>query len=157
MTNTRRSSAHLPTYRKAILQVVAYRRLQATVGEVLAKFHLSTTQWIVLGLIHDSAGGLRVTDIAKALRVELPLITTITRSLTARHLMTSSRHARDKRAKVFTLTDDGRQKVAEVEQRLQDRFEKFEYGADEQEVSTYFRLLEYFGSPGGQLSAGSSV
>lgn len=134
----------LPTYRKAILQIVAYRRIQLLVGAALKRFQLNTTQWIVLGLLNDSPKGMRVTDVAKALHVEMPLITTLAQALISAGLLESVAHARDKRAKLLHITDDGKTKVKEVEEFLDGYLAAFRGQIDSNDIDQYFALLEKF-------------
>ena len=138
-------SQELPSYKKANLQMVAYRRIHAALSNLLARFHLSTTQWIMLGLISESAAGLRITDMARALQVEMPLITTTAQSLISAGLMKSTAHLRDKRAKLLTLTPRGKDCVDEVELHLSLMMQKLEQGADAHEINTYFKLLQQLG------------
>jgi DNA-binding MarR family transcriptional regulator len=134
----------LPTYRKAILQIVAYRRIQLLVGAALKRFQLNTTQWIVLGLLHDSPKGMRVTDVAKALHVEMPLITTLAQALISAGLIESVAHTKDRRAKMLLLTEAGKAKVDEVEEYLDGYLEVFRGQINEDDLEQYFILLEKF-------------
>jgi MarR family transcriptional regulator for hemolysin len=135
-------SESLPSYKKANLQMVAYRRIQSAVSSLLARFHLNTTQWIMLGLMSESTNGLRVTDMARALQVEMPLITTTAQTLISAGLMSSVAHSRDKRAKMLMLTPKGKQRVSEVEQYLQNGLDKIEQDVDPKELNVYFKMLQ---------------
>ena len=139
-------SDSLPTYKKTNLQMVAYRRIQAAVSALLSRFQLNTTQWIMLGFMSESTSGMRVTDMAKALQVEMPLITTTTQSLVAEGLMHTVAHARDKRAKLLMLTPKGRQLVREIEGYLANNLRQIEKGADPQDLNVYFKMLQRLGT-----------
>lgn len=132
----------LPSYKKANLQLIAYRRIQHALAALLHRFHLSTTQWIMLGIIRDTAQGVRVTDMARALQVEMPLITTTARALIQKGLLRSDQHSKDKRSKVLTLTPAGMAEVSEVEAYLESNLCKLEEGVSQSELSTYFQLLQ---------------
>lgn len=132
----------LPSYKKANLQMIAYRRIQHALASLLHRFHLSTTQWIMLGIIRDADAGVRVTDMAKALQVEMPLITTTARALIEKGLLRSEQHTRDKRSKVLTLTPEGEAEVGEIETYLERNLTKLEEGASQSELSTYFQMLQ---------------
>jgi MarR family transcriptional regulator for hemolysin len=146
-------SNSLPSYKKTNLQMVAYRRIQAALTALLKRFHLSTTQWIMLGFMSESTSGLRVTDLAKALQVEMPLITTTTQALVREGLMLTATHARDKRAKLLTLTPKGRQLVREIEGYLTNNLRQLEQGTDPQDLNVYFRMLQQLGRNATRLQA----
>lgn len=134
----------LPTYRKAILQIVAYRRIQLLVGTALKRFQLNTTQWVVLGLLYDNPKGMRVTDVAKALQVEMPLITTLAQALITNKLVESIAHTRDRRAKMLLLTESGKAKVDEIEEFLAKHLEAYRGQINDEDMEKYFELLEKF-------------
>jgi MarR family transcriptional regulator for hemolysin len=125
--------------------MVAYRRIQSAVSNLLSRFHLNTTQWIMLGFMSESASGLRVTDMARALQVEMPLITTTTQSLVAEGLMKTVAHARDKRAKLLMLTPKGRQLVKEIEAYLANNLRQLERGVEPRDLQLYFKMLQQIG------------
>ena len=142
----------LPSYKKANLQLIAYRRIQHALAAMLRRFRLSTTQWIMLGIICDTDGGVRVTDMAKALQVEMPLITTTAQTLIAKGLVRSTRHERDKRSKVLTLTAEGESQVAEVESYLERNISRLEEGVSKNELSAYFHMLQKLSSNASSIS-----
>lgn len=134
----------LTTYQKARLQVVAYRVIQAIVGEVLAPYGLNTSQWVTVGHLSDAPKGLRVSAIADILRVETPLVTALTQSLQARDIITAEVDERDKRAKLLRLTDKGNKLVAEIEPVLASRLDALDTGLTPDDVRAYFTTLEHF-------------
>ena len=138
-------SDSIPSYKKTNLQMVAYRRIQSAVSSLLSRFHLNTTQWIMLGFMSESASGLRVTDMARALQVEMPLITTTTQSLVAVGLMKTVAHSRDKRAKLLMLTPKGRQLVKEIEAYLANNLRQLERGVEPSDLQLYFKMLQQIG------------
>ena len=146
-------SEALPSYKKANLQMVAYRRIQTAVSTLLKRFHLNTTQWIMLGLMSESKNGLRVTDMARALQVEMPLITTTAQSLISAGLMNSEAHSRDKRAKMLMLTPKGKERVSEVEAYLRNGLEKIEKDVDPKELNVYFKMLQKIASNASSVGA----
>jgi len=140
------ASEPLPTYKKTNLQMVAYRRIQNAVSELLTRFHMNTTQWIMLGVMSESANGMRVTDMARVLQVEMPFITITMQSLVAKGLMRTVAHARDKRAKLLMLTPKGRQVEEEIEAYLSSNLQQLEKGVNPQDLKLYFKMLQQIGS-----------
>ncbi|MEO6513915.1 MAG: MarR family transcriptional regulator [Candidatus Saccharimonadales bacterium] len=145
-------SENLPSYKKANLQMVAYRRIQSAVSSLLSRFHLNTTQWIMLGLMSEASNGLRVTDMARALQVEMPLITTTAQTLISAGLMSSVAHARDKRAKMLTLTPKGKERVSEIETYLKNGLDKIEQDVDPRDLKVYFKMLQKIASNASSVS-----
>ena len=141
------SSKPLPSYKKTNLQMVAYRHIQTALTSLLSKFQLNTTQWVMLGLMSESATGLRVTDMARALQVEMPLITTTTQSLVRQGLMKTMAHARDKRAKLLMLTPKGKELVGEIEAYVSNNLrQQLEKGVEPEELKLYFKMLQQLGT-----------
>lgn len=134
----------LPTYKKMMMQVVAYRRIRGIVSNVLRRFDLNTTQWMILGVLYESTTGLRITDIARSVEVEVPLITRLARTLKAAGLIENRASLKDKRAKPLGLTEQGQAMIARVERELANRTERIEEGVSSREVETYFKTLGTF-------------
>lgn len=134
----------LPTYKKMMMQVVAYRRIRGIVSNVLRRFDLNTTQWMILGVLYESTTGLRITDIARSVEVEVPLITRLARTLKAAGLIENRPSLKDKRAKPLGLTEQGQAMIARVERELANRTERIEEGVSSREVETYFKTLGTF-------------
>jgi DNA-binding MarR family transcriptional regulator len=134
----------MPTYKKAMIQVAAYRRIRNVVNTVLNRFNLNTTEWMILGVLYESATGLRTTDIANMLEVEVPLITRLSRILAKEGLIQNSVNSRDRREKPLSLTERGNQMIAKVERALARRTERLEDGLSDGEVTNYFTTLSTF-------------
>lgn len=144
MAQKNRSEEKLPTYKKAMVQVVAYKRIRNILNAVLKRFELNTTQWMILGVLYESATGLRITDIANSLEVEVPLITRLSHSLLRAGLVENKLALSDKRTKPLALTLRGQQLVAKVEHELTKRTKRLEQGVSDRQVNNYFRTLETF-------------
>jgi DNA-binding MarR family transcriptional regulator len=137
----RRASLPLHSYEKARLQVVGYRTLQNSINSVLSKYELNTSQWIILGYLHDSQEGMRVTALAGLLDVETPLITTLINPLQRRELIVSTADPEDRRAKRLQLTDDGLDLALRLEHKLKESLEYYETGFKKGELDAYFDTL----------------
>ena len=94
---SKRSTSKLTTYQKARLQVVGYRAIQSEVSELLNKYDLNTSQWIILGWLYDNVEGLRITAIAEILEVEVPLITALMQPMERAKLVSLKVDAADRR------------------------------------------------------------
>ncbi|MDB5181952.1 MAG: hypothetical protein JWP13_715 [Candidatus Saccharibacteria bacterium] len=131
----------MSTYSTAALQVINYKKLQSKINGVLKQYGLNMTQWIILGRLREKKAGLRTTDLARFIHVEVPLITMVSQPLLGRGLIDSSKAKDDKRAKLLRLTDRANELMEDVEKRLQAQFHDIMKDIPSQELSTYFKVL----------------
>lgn len=129
------------TYASAALQVITHKKLQAKIKSTLRQYNLNTTQWIILGRLHDKREGLRTTDLAKFLQVEVPLVTMVSQSLISRGLIDSIVQAKDRRTKVLSLTDSAYEMLDTIEKRLQKQFEDIMQDVSKAELQAYYKVL----------------
>lgn len=134
----------LTSYQKARLQVVGYRTIQNSVNQALAKYELNTSQWIILGWLHDNSDGMRVTALASVLDVETPLITTLINPLLRRGLIVSEADSEDRRAKRLRLTEEGEVLVLQLETQVHANLSYYEAGFKKSELEAYFDTLSRF-------------
>ena len=135
----------LSSYTTAALQVITYKKLQNKINGVLKQYGLNMTQWIILGRLREKKAGLRTTDLARFIHVEVPLITMVSQPLLGRGLINSSKAKNDKRAKLLQLTDLANELMEDVESRLQQQFQEIMKDIPSQEISTYFKVLQTMG------------
>lgn len=132
----------LSTYATTALQVITYKKLQSKVNGVLKQYGLNMTQWMILGRLREKKAGLRTTDLARFMHVEVPLITMVSQPLMGRGLIDSSKAVHDKRAKLLKLTDVAQELMDSVEQRMQQQFKDIMKDISSQERNTYFKVLQ---------------
>lgn len=131
----------LPSYEKAILQTVAYKRIRETVSQVLKQFQLNTTQWMILGILHDNPDGQKISAIAHQLQVEVPLITTLSQALVANGYAEQTQDIKDRRSKPLKITREGQELLNATEIKLLEKLKKLEIGLSPDELAAYFRTL----------------
>jgi DNA-binding MarR family transcriptional regulator len=136
-----RDKEPLSTYASTALQVITYKKLQSRVNAVLKQYGLNMTQWIILGRLREKNAGLRTTDLARFMHVEVPLVTMVSQPLMGRGLINSSKTASDKRAKLLQLTDLANDLMDTVEKRMQQQFQDIVKDISSQELNTYFKVL----------------
>jgi MarR family transcriptional regulator for hemolysin len=134
----------MTTYQKALLQMVAYRNIRASVQEVLDDYNLNTTQWIILGLVHDHPQRFRITDIASSLQVEGTLITNLTHRLVEAGYLKTTVSSADSRARLLALTPAGKTLVAKLEPELATHLKKLETDLPSTDLAGYFDTLQSF-------------
>lgn len=132
----------LSTYATAALQVITYKKLHTKINGVLKQYGLNMTQWIILGRLREKKSGLRTTDLARFIHVEVPLITMVSQPLLGRGLINASKASHDKRAKLLKLTDRADELMDDVERRMQQQFEDIAKDVPRQDMNTYFKVLQ---------------
>lgn len=132
----------MSTYAATVLQVITYKKLQAKINAVLKQYELNMTQWIILGRLKEKKGGLRTTDLARFMHVEVPLVTMVSQPLMGRGLIDSNKINHDKRAKLLKLTDSATKLIDMVEKRLQTQVKDIMKDVSVQDMNAYFRVLE---------------
>jgi DNA-binding MarR family transcriptional regulator len=131
----------MSSYATAALQVITYKKLQNKINAVLKQYGLNMTQWIILGRLREKKMGLRTTDLAQFIHVEVPLITMVSQPLLGRGLIDSSKTMQDKRAKLLKLTDRAVELMDVVESRLQQQMQGILKDVSSQELNTYLKVL----------------
>ncbi len=129
------------TFKAAILQTGAHRTLRTEVVKTLSKYSLTTPEWTILGHIFHNESA-RFVDLAQLLQVEPPHITTLIDILQAKKLVQRKDDPQDRRAKRIILTKKAQDLVPEIEIELSSRMNLLLEGISEQEMQTYFRILE---------------
>lgn len=131
----------LYSYTSAALQFITYKKIQMKFNEILKQYGLNTTQWILLGKLSEKQTGLRATDLAKFMHVEVPLVTMVSQPLLARGLLDSTVQPSDKRTKLLMVTDQAQELMQTVERQLQDQFASVLKDISRQDLHAYFKVL----------------
>lgn len=133
----------LPTYTSGLLWAKAYRILRGKVTETLEKYHLTMTEWALLGKLYDAnADGVHLADVASALGVEPPLVTTMVSQLEKKGLVGRKEDVRDRRAKFISLTDESRELVPRIEEAMLQTQANLLKGLTDQDITTFMKVLE---------------
>ena len=102
-------------------------------------------QWFAIGYIHDAGpGGMRLSDLAKALDTTLPYITNKIMLLESKDFVQKVTHSGDSRIKLVSIVPSFSSTIDEIETGLRERLRKELYGSDHitrDELSTYIRVL----------------
>ena len=133
----------LPTYRTGLLWSTANRVFRIRVAETLAKFELAMTEWALLGTLFEAQPkGVHLADIASALSVEPPLITTMVSQLENKELVVRKEDVRDRRAKYIHLTEKGIELVPRVEETMQQTLTDVLKDASDAEKTSFLKVLQ---------------
>ncbi len=125
----------------AALQVITYKKLQARINTILRQYDLNTTQWIILGKLSEKKSGLRATDLARFMHVEVPLVTMVSQPLLGRGLIDSVVPSHDKRTKLLRVTAQAQELIKSIEEKLQRQFADTVKDLSSQDLQAYFKVL----------------
>ena len=125
----------------AALQMIAHKKLQSQIKTVLEDYDLNLTQWLIISRLEEVKGGMRTTDLARFMHVEVPLVTMMSRPLRSRGLITSEAQTPDKREKLLHATTRAKEIVKAVESKLQSQLAGMVKGLSPKEVQSYFKVL----------------
>ena len=78
---TKQTEALLADTGGAALQMIAHKKLQSQIKVVLESYELNLTQWLIISRLDSVRSGLRTTDLARFMHVEVPLVTMMSRPL----------------------------------------------------------------------------
>jgi MarR family transcriptional regulator, transcriptional regulator for hemolysin len=131
----------MPTYLAGTVQTGAYRVLREHVRGVLEQYELSPADWSMLGVLAEAPDGIRQVEVARALRVKAPLVTTMARKLKRRGLISSLPSSSDARSKLLVLTEEGEKLMKTIEHRLSRRLAGLLTGLTPAEMQTYHKVL----------------
>ena len=133
------------SYQASILHARAYRNLKQHKNAILKRHGLSMMQWMVLGLINDAKGGVRISDIAEQLDTTQAFATTTVNILEARDFVTRTADEKDKRAKFVKIKPDHRRLVNEIELDVRQKLRESLYaGVTRDELAAFMKVLAGF-------------
>jgi DNA-binding MarR family transcriptional regulator len=132
---------NLPTYITGTIQTRAYVILRENVFYVLNSHNVTTTQWSMLGITLEAKDGIRQADVAKKMNVKPPLITVLVRQLEERKLLQTAPNQFDARAKLLSVTSDGKKFIKTTELELHKVIDKLLIGLTEKDLITYHKVL----------------
>lgn len=121
--------------------MVAHKRLQQCIKSILEEHQLNMTQWLIISKLSQIHKGLRTTDLARFMHVEVPLVTMMSRPLRRRGLIKAEVRTPDRREKLLSTTDEAEQIITDVEKRLQQQFATLLDDVSSHDVQAYFKVL----------------
>lgn len=138
----KQTSDMVGSYSGAALELIAHKKLQARIKTILEEYELNLTQWLIISRLNDKRSGLRTTDLAHFMHVEVPLVTMMSRPLRKRGLITSDVKTLDKREKLLSITAKAREITEVIERRLQKQVAAMAKDVSLQDLQTYFKVLQ---------------
>ncbi|MCM3292185.1 MarR family transcriptional regulator [Paenibacillus sp. MER 180] len=107
----------------------------------LHNLNVNMTQFAVLNLLFRN-GAMKVTDVAKELRLTPGAVTGITDKLTLLQYVTRNRDALDRRINYLELTEAGHEKVKAVEIQREIVFSRFFEGIPDEELLHFIHICQ---------------
>jgi DNA-binding MarR family transcriptional regulator len=134
----------LTTYQAGVLQARAYRALKSFMASHLRPHELTFVQWSILGLAYDytGKGGVKVSQLAELLKVEISLVTTTLNQMEPRGLVERLPDEEDSRAKRVVVTRVGERQVKKIEGKLRRDLDKWLEDIHDKQLSLYIRTLQ---------------
>lgn len=130
------------TYKSGLLQAKSYRIIRAHLAKILAAFDLSIPEWTILGQVFEQ-DGVRLAELSEILSVEAPLVTTLADQLEKKGHISRSDDPQDRRAKLLTLTQKGKEIVPLIENDASLKIKDLLKDIAIEDLSAYYRVLEF--------------
>lgn len=125
----------------AILQAKAHRLLRQDVSELLEPFCISMIEWALLGMIAKT-DTLHLSEMAKEIGVEAPMITNLLNTLEKKGLITRTVSENDKRQKTLALTEAGQTLLTTTEKHLHEKLKEYFAEVSVAEMAAYLKVLQ---------------
>jgi DNA-binding MarR family transcriptional regulator len=134
--------SELNTYDMGLIQAQAYRALSNYMTDCLKDFDLTMIEWGALGRICDNSG-LKVSEIARQLSVEVPRVIFLIKRLERKGYVARQVEPTDRRVVIIVATPTGLSKKIEVEHSVKDRMWQFMFGVKPKDLVTYLNVMRF--------------
>ncbi len=125
----------------AILQAKAHRLLRQDVSELLEPFSISMIEWALLEMLVKSDKP-HLSEMAKEIGVEAPMITNLLNTLEKKGLITRTMSESDKRQKMLALTEAGTTLLHSTEKHLHEKLKEYFSEVTMSEMAAYLKVLQ---------------
>jgi len=132
----------LPPSQAAYLQTKSHQVLRETVLRALVPHNLNVTEWRALTAMAQTPDGIRLSEIARFISVEAPMVTVIAQKLVKRSLATFAKDHIDKRAKQYRPTEAGQKFLKQVADEIEGALRPLFKGVSAEDLHAYFRVLQ---------------
>lgn len=122
--------------------------------ETLKNYDLTLTEWLMIGMVIDKGlKGVRITELAETLGVELPVVTNLVNRAEATGWVTRSIDALDRRAKRVIPTMEGGEKACNIEGALRKATSEWLNDLDPKMLEGYLTVVGDLANKGTQNTA----
>ena len=137
------STMQLTTNQAVIAQSRAFRALRTFMSTTLLRHNLTMTQWLMLGMIVDAKEtGVRVSDLADVLGVEMPVVTNLVNRAEQAGQIRRVADDTDKRSRRIVVTPEFAECICAIEGELQHEAQQWMCGLSRQDMDGYFAIVE---------------
>lgn len=136
------SMRNLATYEAGLVQAKAYRALRVFMSGQLKEHKISMMEWALLGYIYENKQGIRVTDIANHLDVELSLITNMLKDIESRGYVIKAKDPSDGRVRMIVPTETCIKKVDSIEKTLRQEMKIWLSDVRPTQLLTFMTVLD---------------
>lgn len=132
------------TYRTGILQARAYRNLRAFMARTLKHHDITSAEWSIMGVVSDETknGGIRVSDLAKMLDVEVSFVTVMIKKLIEKGYLDRIEDEDDGRVRLIVGTDKCHLKVINIEREMRQEMKLWLKDVKPKELVHYINVLD---------------
>ncbi|BCB04394.1 MarR family winged helix-turn-helix transcriptional regulator [Bacillus sp. KH172YL63] len=117
-----------------------FRMMKADIRNIFGEF-ISNGEFRVLQLIGEN-GALKSSEISKRMEVSASHITSITDALAEKDYITRQRSNEDRRVVELALTSEGREVLAQCEEKKSQYFQQLFQTFDKEEINDFIKLFE---------------
>lgn len=113
-------------YELGLTHMFISRQLQDLYARTLAPYKMGTLEWLLLGVVQKQSvrGGIRITDLARIFDVKTTYITATVNALKEKQYVRSVGDAHDARVRLVTITPEGSEIFANINQLFQKELDK---------------------------------
>ena len=132
----------ITTYQTVIAQARAYRKVRSFMDKTLSPYDLTITEWLIIGTAIDAGPtGIRISDIAKKLGVEMPVVTNLVHKATSTRWLRRIEDPEDKRARRVVMTHAGLEKACDIEGELKKATAPWLKGISKDSLKGFFEVI----------------
>ncbi len=111
--------ASTTTAQAGVIQAAAFRILKRFTDKCLEEYHISTTQWFIIGTVYAAGPeGIRLTELAKQVDTTLSFLTNTVNLLESKGYLARAEHSTDSRSKTIYVPTAMRPKCEMIEREL---------------------------------------
>lgn len=132
----------ITTYQTVIAQARAYRKVRAFMDVTLKPYNLTITEWLIIGTSIDAGPtGIRISELAKILGVEMPVIANLVHKATSTGWLRRIEDPEDKRARRVVMTHAGLEKACDIEGELKKATNPWLKGLDTVSIKGFYQVI----------------
>jgi MarR family transcriptional regulator for hemolysin len=130
------------SYESGLLFTQAHMAVRHVIYDSLEKYSLTTSHWRIMVIVNSSSDGIRLARVAEEMGVKAPLITMLANELISRDLLERLPHHTDGRAKLLTLSPQGKKLLAKINGDIDSEVSNLMEGVPDKNQESFRETLE---------------